>query len=129
MIEFLFDVFLSYLIVYILFTLLRSKFKILKKIIFCTVCFTFFSIFMLVFIYYLFYGIQLLPIAYLIGCSVTGTATDLVLNSDRNRKEKQKIKDVPYSNLKEIIYQNRFFLIELGLFLVGLIFLEVFKLF
>ncbi len=129
MIEFLFDVFLSYLIVYILFTLLRSKFKILKKIIFCTVCFTFFSIFMLVFIYYLFYGIQLLPIAYLIGCSVTGTATDLVLNSDRNRKEKQKIKDVPYSSLKEIIYQNRFFLIELGLFLVGLIFLEVFKLF
>ncbi len=125
MIQYLFNIFLSYLLVYFFFIYLR-QFKQFKKLIFCSVCFTFFSIFLVVLTYYLFEGVELLPIAYLLGCSVTGSATDLTIMSNRNRKEKESIKDKPYSsNLKEIFYQNRFFLIELTLFLIGLFFLKL----
>ena len=128
---FLLMVSMAYMVVFLFWSTVKSFGKIADEIIFCNVCYTFFSILTILFFYYVFTGIQIIPLAYLVGTSVTGGAYKLFLQTDRLRKRKMKIEDSdkPYNSfLRELFYQTRFFIFELSLFIAGLIFLNVFKL-
>src|SRR3990167_372996 len=128
---FLLKVSMDYIIVFMGWSTVKSINSFTEKIIFCNVCYTFFSILVALFFYYLATGIELLSLAYLTGASMTGGAYKLFLQTDRLRKRKMKIEDSDKSYnsySREIFYQTRFFIFELSLFIIGLIFLNIFKL-
>jgi len=125
MIKYLLFVALSYLIVYLFWSTIKPVNSLTDKIIFCSTCATFFSIFAGLYIYFLFTGIQVINLALLFGLSLTGGAYSLQGAFDRLKEKKKNLKDNPYKNTyKEIAYKNRLFIFELTLLIIGLIIIE-----
>ena len=119
---------LAYMVVFIFWSTVKSSGKIADGIVFCQTCFTFASIFIVLFFYFLFTGIEILNLPFLAGLSFTGIAYKIYSEQDRNKKQKQKVEkkyDKPYHFFwKELYYQTRLFIWEVIFLNIGLILIK-----
>ena len=126
---FLLEVTGVYILFFMFFSALKSSGEFFDRLIFCQACATFFTIFITLFIYYIYTGIEIIDIPFLAGLSFSGIAYKLYSVQDRNKKQKQKVEeeyDRPYpSFVKEFFYTTRLFVWEIIFLNAGLILIKV----
>lgn len=123
---YLLQVSLVYILAFIFFSTIKSINRFTDRTIFCATCVTFGAVFIGDLFYFFMKGVQLIPIIYLFGISLTGIAYRLNFVTDRLRNKIEKLQMKSSNSFTmELIYNSRLFLFTLGLTLLGLVFLYI----
>src|SRR3990167_10616435 len=84
---------LAYIVVFLFWSTVKFSGKVADGIIFCQTCFTFASIFVVLFFYFLFTGVEILNLPFLAGLSATGIVYRWNHITDRLKEKKQKVEE------------------------------------